>query len=62
MLFKVVHVCISLMYTLKRRCVVGLFLHTYIHTQKFPSFVLESNDEMKNVKRKLPLIFNRRKR
>ncbi len=62
MLFKVVHVCISLMYTLKRRCVVGLFLHTYIRTyirtQKFPSFVLkESNDEMKNVKRKLPLIF-----
>jgi len=67
MLFKVVHVCLSLMYTLKRRCVVGLFLHTYIRTyirtQKFPSFVLkESNDEMKNVKRKLPLIFNRRKR
>ena len=60
MLFKVVHVCISLMYTLKRRCVVGLFLHN--KTQKFPSFVLESNDEMKNVKRKLPLIFNRRKR
>lgn len=47
MLFKVVHVCISLMYTLKRRCVVGLILHN--KTQKFPSFVLESNDEMKNM-------------
>ena len=50
MLFKVVpvvHVCISLMCTLKRRCVVGLILHN--KTQKFPSFVLESNDEMKNM-------------
>lgn len=50
MLFKVVpvvHVCISLMCILKRRCVVGLILHN--KTQKFPSFVLESNDEMKNM-------------
>ena len=52
MLFKVVHVCISLMYTLKRtRCVVGLFLHTYIHTYTKIPFLcaLESNDEMKNM-------------
>ena len=52
MLLKVVHVCISLMCTLKRtRCVVGLFLHTYVRTYTKIPFLcaLESNDEMKNM-------------